>query len=214
MPVNTELLLTSIKRIQALAEIGLHYSHNDFDQDRYSEIDQVSKQLLSILTGEDIEVIAAHVEENNGYKTPKVDVRAVVFDDQGKVLMVKEKVDEKWSLPGGWADVGLSPAEVAEKETLEEAGMHVKAKKLLAVFDKKFHDHPPDLHYAYKIFILCERENDVLDPGYETLDAAFFSETALPELSLPRNTEKQLSIIFTYRNGKPGWPYIDLGEAL
>lgn len=210
MSIDPNELLNSLKRIQALAEIGLHYAHTDYDLDRYTEIDTLTKQLLSQLTDQSIEQVTLQVEEKSGYRTPKVDVRAVVFNSENKILMVREKIDGKWSLPGGWADVGFSPAEIAEKETFEEAGMKVKAKKLLGVFDKRFHDHPPDMYYVYKIFILCEAENDRLEPGYETSDAGFFAESELPELSGPRNTEKQISIIFTYLTERNFWPHIDL----
>jgi len=210
MTSETRSVLNKIKRLQALAENGRHYAHSDYDLDRYTEIGDIAVEMLSDLTNLSADSIHLQLTENNGYRTAKVDVRAVVFNSAGEILMVREKIDGNWSLPGGWADVGYSPAEVAEKETFEEAGMTVKARKILAVLDKKFHDHPEDVYYAYKIFILCDAENDTLDPGYETLEAGFFPENNLPELSTPRNTQKQLSMMFASRNDPGFWPYIDL----
>jgi ADP-ribose pyrophosphatase YjhB (NUDIX family) len=210
MPSDYRTFFNNIKRLQALAENGQHYAHSDYDLDRYSEILNIANEMMSEVTKLPTETISLQIAEKNGYRTAKVDVRAVVFNQQNEILMVREKVDGNWSLPGGWADVGYSPAEVAEKETMEEAGMKVRARKLLGVFDKKFHDHPADIYYVYKIFILCEAENSTIDPGYETLDAAFFPDNNLPELSRPRNTEKQISIMFASRKNPDFWPYIDL----
>jgi ADP-ribose pyrophosphatase YjhB (NUDIX family) len=147
--------------------------------------------------------------ERNGYRTPKVDVRCVIFNEQDEILMVQERVDSRWSLPGGWCDVGYTPTEVAEKEAMEEAGIRVKAGRLLAVFDKKCHDHPEDLYYAYKIFLECKPENLEIRPGMETLDVGFFAQAALPELSTPRNTKNQIHKMFDFHHQRLTWPLID-----
>jgi ADP-ribose pyrophosphatase YjhB (NUDIX family) len=203
-------LLTLAKRIQALSENGQHYAQSDYDLDRYQEMEKISIEMISMLTSQSIERIQMGITEKEGYRTPKVDVRAVVFNTKDQVLMVREKVDGNWSLPGGWADIGFTPAEIAVKETLEEAGAQVKAGKLLGVFDKKCHDHPPDLYYAYKIFIECELVDERLKTGFETSDAGFFSLSELPPLSTPRNTIKQIEIMFSFHQGDRKWPYIDL----
>jgi ADP-ribose pyrophosphatase YjhB (NUDIX family) len=147
--------------------------------------------------------------ERNGYRTPKVDVRAVIFNDRDEILMVKERVDSRWSLPGGWCDVGYTPTETVEKEVLEEAGLRVKATRLLAIFDKKCHDHPEDLFYAYKIFVECEPENYKVTTGMETLDVGFFAQDHLPELSTPRNTAGQIHKMFDFHFDRLTWPVID-----
>lgn len=206
---QTEELVLLAKRIQALSENGQHFAVNDFDLDRYKQVDEISRKMLGILTQTDKLFIDSFLPENNGYKTPKVDVRAVVFSRKNEILMVREKIDGKWSLPGGWADIGFTPAEVAVKETMEEAGMKVKPSRILAVLDKKCYDHPVDFFYAYKIFIECYPLDDNLETGFETTDAAFFSIDNLPELSLPRNTEEQIRIMFKFNNGAFSWPLID-----
>jgi len=133
----------------------------------------------------------------------------VIFNDRDEILMVQERIDSRWSLPGGWCDVGYTPTEVAEKEAEEEAGIRVKAGRLLAVFDKKCHDHPEDLYYAYKIFLECEAENYAIKPGMETLDAGFFARDSLPELSTPRNTKGQINTMFDFHHQRLHWPLID-----
>ncbi|MEN8204332.1 MAG: NUDIX hydrolase N-terminal domain-containing protein, partial [Bacteroidota bacterium] len=169
-------LLRLAKRVQAIAENGLHYTENDFDRDRYTDLDSISLRLISLLTSMPVETIKISTPENHGYRTPKVDVRCVIFNDRDEILMVKERVDSRWSLPGGWCDVGFTPTEVAEKEAFEEAGIRVKAGRVLAIFDKKCHDHPEDLFYTYKIFMECKAENYKISTGMETLDVGFFPQ--------------------------------------
>ncbi len=207
---NTSSLLNLAKQVQSLAENGQHYANSEYDLDRYNELEKISIEMISLITNSDIETITLGISEKNGYRTPKVDVRAVIFNTEGQILMVKEKIDGCWSLPGGWADIGYTPAEIAEKETFEEAGMTVKAEKLLAIFDKKCHNHPDDIYYAYKIFVACEAINNNIQTGFETTDAGFFSENNLPELSTPRNTKNQISLMFTAYKDELKWPYIDL----
>jgi ADP-ribose pyrophosphatase YjhB (NUDIX family) len=113
-------------------------------------------------------------------------------------LFVREAQDGLWSLPGGWADIGDSPREVAEREVREETGYVVKASKLLAVYDKAKHAHPPDLWYCYKLFVLCQLEGGAPARSHETLELGFFGPNALPELSAPRITEAQVRRMFEH----------------
>ncbi len=197
------------KRVQAIAENGLHYSESDYDQDRYTDLEQISARMLSLLTGLPFETVRVSTPEKYGYRTPKIDVRSVIFNDRNELLMVKERVDSCWSMPGGWCDVGYTPSEVAEKEAFEEAGIRVKAGRLLAVFDKKRHDHPEDLFYTYKIFLECHPLSLEVATGMETLDVGFFSQDALPELSTPRNTRDQIDRMFDFHFQRIAWPLID-----
>ncbi len=198
-------LLSIAKRLQSIAQGGIFYSEDKpFDRERYEEISELSVQILSNLTDEPIEKIGnLFTQERDGYQTPKVDIRAVVFNESGKILMVKEKVDGCWSLPGGWADVGYSPAEVAVKEVREETGLEVKTVRLLAVMDKKNHPHPPEGWYVYKIFILCEKiGGNIAADTTETSDTQYFSLENLPPLSEPRNVYSQIKLMFEFRDDK------------
>lgn len=187
-----------IKRIQALAEIGLHYSQSHFDTERYEEIQYICLEMLEQLTDVPIPQIKIAIEENNGYKTPKVDVRAVVFNAEGQILLVREKVDGGWTLPGGWADIGYTPRMIAEKECFEEAGLKVKAQNLLAVLDKTAQKMPPAFEYVYKLFIRCEPLNNQISTGAETTGVGWFSENEIPNLSEPRTIESQIHLMFEY----------------
>ena len=133
----------------------------------------------------------------------------MVFNEKNQILLVKEKVDGKWSIPGGWCDISYSPAEVAVKECFEEAGIKVKAKRLLAIMDKQKQNMPPAFEYVYKIFMLCEKLTDTISTGSETLDVKWFDESDLPELSTPRNTENQIKMMFQFHRGERNETYFD-----
>ena len=198
-----------IKRIQALAEIGLEFYNNQWDVERFGEIRKITLQLLEQMTDVPIEKIVPVIEEKNGYKTAKVDVRAVVFNEKDQILLVQEKADQNWSMPGGWSDISYSPAEVAEKECLEEAGLKVKAIKLLAIMDKQKQNMPPAFEYVYKIFLLCKKQGDSISTGSETMNVGWFDEHNLPQLSEPRNTKKIVKMMFRYHRKEITEPYFD-----
>lgn len=185
------------KELQAIAQAGLTYSTDVFDRERFEMIRDMSVEMMAYQTHEKQSVIRDLFANEVGYATPKVDVRAVIFKNDC-ILLVKEKADGKWSLPGGWGDIGLTPSEVAVKEVREEAGFDVKAHKLLAVFDKKCHPHPPSPYHVYKFFIQCDIIGGEARDGIETDDVAFFSKDDLPLLSVERNTESQIQIAFQY----------------
>ena len=198
-----------IKRLQALAEIGLEYSNSNYDIERYEEIQEICLDMLEQLTDIPSQKIKAVIQEKNGYKTPKVDVRAVVFNHEGQILLVQEKVDGCWALPGGWADVGYTPRMVAEKECFEEAGLTVRSSRLIAVMDKTAQQMPPEFEYVYKLFIWCDPIGTQIAAGAETDNVGWFNEHDLPELSKPRNIESQIHLMFQHYRGEKTEVYLD-----
>lgn len=197
----SDQLLQLAQEVNALSEIGLVYQKDDFDRERYERLKRISIEMLSLLIDQPVAAIEGAMQPTGKYITPMVDVRAVVFNEKDELLLVKERVDGRWSMPGGWADVGYTPSEIAVKETAEEAGVAVEGKRLLAVMDKKCHNHPADVHYVYKIYIACKILHCDLDRGHETDDVRFFTINDLPLLSLPRNTKDQIDILYDlYKN--------------
>lgn len=196
------------KQLQSIAQAGLTYSKDVYDLERFELIRNLSVEILSKQTDMDMTVIKDLFASETGYATPKVDIRAVVFKNN-KILMVKEKTDGDWALPGGWADIGLTPSEVAVKEVKEESGLDVKAIKLLGVLDKKCHPHPPSLYHVYKIFIHCEIIGGQLMAGIETSAVKFFDENELPALSIARNTKTQIDMAFKNFNNPEEPVYFD-----
>lgn len=189
--------LDVVKRLQAIAQAGITYAVNGYDLERYEQLRQISVEIMADLTDTDFPKVEALFANETGYQTPKVDVRAVVFEE-GKILMVRETIDGCWTLPGGWADVGYTPAEVAVKETREEAGLEVEPVRLLAVLDKKCHPHPPSPYHTYKIFIHCRKTGGSLGTSYETSESGFFKRDHLPPLSTERITASQIQLLFSF----------------
>ncbi|MCA0149867.1 NUDIX hydrolase [Rossellomorea vietnamensis] len=185
------------QRIQALSQSGLAFSQNLYDKERYEELRAISTEIMQEHTGLEMTKIKDLFANESGYQTPKVDVRGVVFKDD-KILMVKEKIDDKWALPGGFCDIGLSPSENVVKEIREESGYDVTPVKLLALLDLNKHPHPPQSHHYYKIFIQCSMTGGEARNGVETKGIGFFEENDLPELSVGRNTESQIKMMFEF----------------
>ena len=186
------------QNLQSIAQAGLTYTENKYDVERYEQIMQLSKDIIDQHSDMNMERLDKLFGLEEGYLTPKVDVRGVIFRGE-KVLLVKETIDGKWALPGGWADVGLTASEVVEKEVKEESGLEVKTQNLLAVFDKKCHPHPPDIYYVYKMFFLCQEVGGSTQVGMETSDIGFFGIDELPELSVGRNTKSQIEQMFALK---------------
>jgi ADP-ribose pyrophosphatase YjhB (NUDIX family) len=206
--MNKEFL-NYIKRLKNLADIGLLYAKDGYDTERYEELKDISRKMLHLLTDTPLSILNDFYARERDYPTPKVDVRAFVMNDNKEILLVKEKADGRWSLPGGWADIGLSASEVAVKEVKEEAGLDIEVTRLLAVYDKKCHPHPPEKWYVYKIIFLCKIlinntiENDAIlrgmfQKGHDVLDVAFFSVKKLPPLSENRILASQIQTLFDH----------------
>ncbi len=200
--MRAEELLRVAQRVQALAQAGLAYSPNAYDRERFEELRGLSVAMLAGMSDEPLEKIVRVFAEETGYQTPKVDVRAVVFDEAGRVLLVRETADGgRWTMPGGWADVGYSPFEVAVKETLEETGLTVRAERLLALFDKRKHEHPAQPWYVYKVFVRCMvTDGELLQETAETGGAGWFQleDVRAMELSTDRVTMEQVETMFRF----------------
>jgi ADP-ribose pyrophosphatase YjhB (NUDIX family) len=190
-------ILEQIKKLKALADTGLLYSTNDYDRERYNELREISFEILSEVSGNDKENLKTMFAPVTDYPTVKTDVRALVLsEDKQQLLLVRESADGKWSLPGGWADVGQSPKEVAVKEVKEETGLDVNPVALMAVFDKRKHPHPPQPFYVYKIVIYCEATYSDILKGFDVLDAAWHEVDNLPELSEDRILQSQIKLVY------------------
>ena len=190
---STTQLIHQAKRIRALSHQGLTYAKDPYDQERYTELQEISFQILQSIAQQPIETVRNFFSNQKEYPTPKVDVRAIVLNPQGEILMVKESTDGLWSLPGGWADIGFSPSEVAIKEVHEETGLTVKVNRLIALLDKRLHPHPPQPEYVYKLFIACDYLSGNLQKSFDILDIAYFPTDALPPLSENRVLKPQIT---------------------
>lgn len=188
--------------LQSLAQAGLWYSKDPYDIERFERIRDIAAEIMAHGTDEPMEKVRSLFCNESGYQTPKIDTRAAIFED-GKILLVREN-DGLWSLPGGWADIGLSVGENAVKEVREEAGLEARAERIIAVLDHAKHNRPLNAHSVCKIFILCSALGGRFEPNIETTAAAYFAEDALPPLSEGKNSAEQIKMCFA-ANRDPGW---------
>ena len=187
--------------LQSIAQAGLTFAENQYDIDRYQQIRTLTIEILHEYTDLSHEKIRDLFASETGYQTPKVDIRAAVFKDD-KILMVKEKVDGKWSLPGGWADVNTSVSESAVRECLEEAGAIVKPKKIIAIHMANKQNNFVYPFTIYKIFVECVLIEYGFKENTETSGSRFFSIDNLPELSTERNSPEQIKMCFEAKRYK------------
>ena len=186
-------ILQWARKVQAIAQNGLEFTRDTFDRDRFEQLQQLVTTILTseltITPGE----LKGLWKGDEGYATPKVDVRGGVFE-QDKVLLVRERSDGKWTLPGGWVDVGDAPSFAVEREIREESGYLAKAVKLAALFDRNNpkHGHPPSILHIYKLFFVCELTGGTATLSNETDGVDFFPVNSLPPLSTGRATQSQI----------------------
>ncbi len=166
------------REIQALSQTGYHYSENEYQRLRNQRLSEIAAEIISEHTGLAFTPLAQIFQAQIGYATPRVDVRGAVFQDS-QLLLVRERQDGGWTMPGGWADVGDVPSEAAEREVWEEAGFRVKARKLVGVYDAN-RLGPLELFHAFKLVFLCDLIEGVARTSSETSEVAFFSQNELP----------------------------------
>ncbi len=185
------------QRLAAIAQSGLTYARDPFDIERYEALRDLAATVVAEHTGRTALDVAEYFGREAGYATPKIDVRGVIFQ-AGKVLLVRERSDGGWTLPGGWADVLDSPSSAVQREIREEAGYEARSIKVLAVYDRNAHRHPPQAFHVWKIFLRCEITGGAPADSIETNGVAFFERHELPELSLTRVTPEQLATMFAH----------------
>ena len=197
-------ILEWAREIQALAQTGRHYAQDNYQRDRCLRLMEIAAEMIAKHTDVDASTLIKAFKSQIGYATPKVDVRAAVFKNN-RLLLVRERSDGGWTMPGGWADVGDIPSKAAERETWEESGFRVKTRRLVGLYDAN-RTHPLEVFHAFKIIFLCDILNGEARPSAETSEAAFFSLEEIPEtLSGERTTSRHIRDVFEVLKN-PGCP--------
>lgn len=198
--------LTWAREVAALAQSGLHYTTNEFDKQRYERLAAIAAEMIASQSNLSEADLSALFFAQKGYATPKVDVRAAVFHEN-RLLMVRERMDGGWTMPGGWADVGDVPSNAAERETREEAGYLVRAVRLIGIYDAN-RTGPLELYHAYKMVFLCELLGGEAAPSNETSEVQFFAQNEIPahlsgERTRPRHIQDAFAVL-----AQPGLPVV------
>ena len=202
-------LITLAQRIRAMSQTALTYSSNEYEIERSKDFIEISNRIKSIVSGVSEDEISACYIPVKEYITPKVDIRIVIFNDKNEILLVKEKADGLWALPGGWSDVGFTPTEMVVKETKEETGFDVRVVRLLAVLDKRCYNHPTNTFYVYKFCFLCEITGGNDQLTFDILDKGFFALDNLPPLSRDRILPEQIELLDKLRRDPDSKVYCD-----
>ncbi|MBS0578874.1 MAG: NUDIX hydrolase [Proteobacteria bacterium] len=191
-------MLSWARKVQAVAQNGLAFTQDPFDRERYLQLQELATQVLRTELGLPESPISDLWKDQQGYATPKVDVRGGIFRN-AQVLLVRERSDGRWTLPGGWVDVNDAPSEAVVREIFEESGYRARAVKLAALVDKNRHPHPPGLHHIYKLLFLCELTGGAPAVSQETDGVDFFPLDALPELSTGRTLASQIERLYRHQ---------------
>jgi len=184
------------RELFSLGQVGLTYNTNEFDIERYKRLQEISAEMIESESSISKESALESFSMQVGYATPKIDVRGAVIKDN-KILLIQERMDGKWAMPGGWVDLGNAPASAAEREVWEESGYRVKAQKVIAVIDAN-HIEPFEFYHAFKIIFLCELIDGEPQTSHETMAVDFFAPDELPPLSLFRTNEDMIKEVFAH----------------
>lgn len=190
------------KELQFIAQAGLTYSKDPFDIERFQRIRNISAEIISAKTGLSLNIVNNLFCNETGFQTPKLDTRAAIFKDD-KILLVKER-NGTWSLPGGWVDILETVKSNAEKEVKEEAGLDVKATRIIALHDMNTHNTKLFAYNVCKIFVECEVIGGHFEENIETTESNYFSMDSLPILANEKNTIEQIMMCFKAHNN-PDW---------
>jgi ADP-ribose pyrophosphatase YjhB (NUDIX family) len=188
------------REIQALAQTGLAFSKDPYDLDRYAALRRLSVRILAEHSGVEALRIERLFDGETGYATPKLGVRGAVIDTSGRILMVREVVDDnRWTLPGGWADVNQTPAQSVVREVFEESGYRIRAVKLAAVWDRARQAQPTMAFSVVRMFFVCALEGGEPRTSLETSEVGWFAEQDVPaDLSLRRTLPRHISRMFAH----------------
>ena len=192
------------REIQALGQSGLAYSQNEYDLQRYERLLEIASQIAGKQAEFDRGTLLEDFRRQIGYATPKIDVRGAVVRGE-KILLVQERADSRWCMPGGWADVGDLPSETVIREVWEESGFRVAPRKVIGVYDANRDGGPLAFYHAYKIVFLCEITGGEARSSIETLAAGFFGRDELPPLSTNRTNARHLAEVWAHVQD-PGRP--------
>jgi ADP-ribose pyrophosphatase YjhB (NUDIX family) len=197
MDANPLPWLRWVRTLQTIGQAGLTWTEDEYDRDRFRQVQRVAAEIAAGIAGLPTQAIADAFAADTGHPTPKVDVRGGVLRRDGRIQLVRERVDGLWTLPGGWADPGDTPSVTIAREVREESGYAVIPTRLVAVHERDIRNPIPLALAAYKLFFLCELLEDepLSDPDHEIAEVGWFDPLIPPPLSVDRVVPEPLALV-------------------
>ncbi|TCL56192.1 ADP-ribose pyrophosphatase YjhB (NUDIX family) [Kineothrix alysoides] len=190
---DLDMLIKLAMELQSIAQNGLTYTKDHYDQERFERVREISAQIMAMKTGFSIEKVKDLFCNETGYQTPKIETRAAMFSES-KILLVKEQ--GKWALPGGWIDYNETIATSTRREVKEETGLDIEPLRIIAIQDRNKHNWPKFAYGICKVFILCSIVGGSFQPNFETTESQFFLFDELPILDEDKTTYSQIQMCF------------------
>lgn len=196
--------------LRGIANLGLQYSENAYDTERYEQVLSISARLIAALEQRPENEVLEIYKGDLSHVSPYAGADAAVFEN-GRILLIKREDNGLWAMPGGLVEVGETLADGAARELREEANVQGRATSLLGIFDSRLTGSRSRSQF-YSALFLVEADDPQPQAGPETTDVGFFSEDSLPPLSPSHNIKVPLA--FKLNRGEVPVPYFDaMGEA-
>jgi ADP-ribose pyrophosphatase YjhB (NUDIX family) len=113
-------------------------------------------------------------------------VMGIIYDNESRVLLVRQSGDALWSTPGGVIEPDETPAAAAIREVREETGLEVRVERLLGAFGgPEFVVNYPNgdrSQYVSLIFECAVRAGTAAPDGEETDALRFAGPREIGEL--------------------------------
>jgi ADP-ribose pyrophosphatase YjhB (NUDIX family) len=118
-----------------------------------------------------------------------------LFNDKGKILLLRRKDNDKWTMPGGTLDYGESMAACAIREVREETGFSIRITGLIGTYTD------PNILIAYSdgevrqeftLVYAAEIESGELRVDHESKEAAWIDLSAVAQLPLAESQRRRL----------------------
>jgi ADP-ribose pyrophosphatase YjhB (NUDIX family) len=206
MGIIQSKIYQAIDELRAISSMGLYYSQDEYDRERYQRVLEVALRLFAEMEETPFDKIMRDFREENWlHASPAAGAEAVIMKDN-KILLIKRRDNGLWAVPGGLVEVGETLAEAAIRELQEETGIKGKVAKLLGIFDSRLWQSNTQVHLNHFVF-LAETANLNSKVGQEAIDVDFFDEQDLPELSPGHHL--RVPILFRILRGEIPAPYFD-----
>ena len=173
-------ILGLLDELRAIAQLGLNYTQDPYDRERYQRLLQLASGQYSEISGLSEAQVQERFSKELGHVTPKVGVSAAIFNDEGQLLLVRRTDDGLLCLPCGWAEVGESPQESIQREVREETGLEVIAGDLSYMGSRK----PGDFglpHTSVHLQFVCQVVGGTIQDSHETQDVGYYDVQQLEQ---------------------------------